>query len=100
MEKYRNQSGKSGVIGYIIKEKSIQVFFKDGSKYLYTYKSAGKRIIEIMKELAKFGIGLNRYINKAVKTKYASKTRGPKKPKKTSSRTKKSKVQQPKKSNR
>lgn len=85
MKKYRNQSGKSGVIGYEIQDHAIMVFFKDGSEYFYTLKSAGSRIIDTMKELAKFGIGLNRYINKVVKKKYAFCKRPPKKPKKKKS---------------
>jgi hypothetical protein len=35
--------------------------------YLYTYESAGKRVIEKMKKLATTGKGLSTYISQTVK---------------------------------
>ena len=74
MEPYINLSGNSGVAAFEIMDDSITVRFKDGGKYLYTYWSAGAEHVERMKTLAANGNGLNSYINKHVKKKYASKS--------------------------
>jgi len=73
MDQYQNLGGGSGVTGYEIKRNSIKVQFRDGSTYLYTYKSAGKETIKRMKELAKSGAGLQSYISQVVKKGYARK---------------------------
>lgn len=75
MERYANRGGDSGVVGYEISPDSIQVFFSDGSSYLYTYASAGSHNIEHMKTLAKNGHGLNAFINTTVRKKYAKRIR-------------------------
>lgn len=71
MEKYKDINHDSGVAGYEIKDKSIEVWF-DGTarSYVYSYSSAGTSHVEKMKELAKNGDGLNAYINYNVKYKY------------------------------
>ena len=73
MEKYKNFSGKSGIVVYEIGSDYIRVQFKDGSVYLYTYENPGKFDVEKMKELARQGSGLNSYINKQVKNNYQKK---------------------------
>ena len=73
MERYKNISGDSGVYCYEIGDDSITVQFNDGSVYLYDYQSAGSGNIERMKSLAIFGQGLNSFIMRVVKKKYASK---------------------------
>ena len=73
MQHYKDINNDSGVSGYTTEANSIQVLFKDGSKYTYTYGSAGAYHIEIMKQLAENGDGLNSYIMRNVRMKYASK---------------------------
>lgn len=72
VERYKNLSGNSGVAAYEIGEDSIKVEFRDGHRYLYTYQSAGKENIEHMKELAITGRGLNTFISRYVRKRYAS----------------------------
>jgi len=72
MERYKNLGGDSGVATYEIGNDFIKVQFKTGSIYLYTYGSAGSSNIETMKELAMSGEGLNSFISRTVKNKYAS----------------------------
>ncbi|BCW94642.1 MAG: hypothetical protein WHS44_10080 [Fimbriimonadales bacterium] len=75
MERYADLSGQSGVAAYEIGDDYIRVQFKDGSVYLYTYESAGREHIETMKALACKGEGLNGYINRCVRKRYARKER-------------------------
>lgn len=72
MEQYLNLSGKSsGVEAYEIGEPCISVKFKKRPKiYTYSYNLAGKNNVDIMKDLARAGKGLNSYINKNVKNLY------------------------------
>ncbi len=72
MERYKNLGGDSGVAAYEIGTDFIKVQFKTGSIYLYTYSSAGSSNIETMKELAINGEGLNSFIGRTVRNKYAS----------------------------
>jgi hypothetical protein len=73
MERYKNLGNDSGVSAYEIGENFIKIQFHDGALYLYNYQSAGIDNIEHMKELAIAGQGLNSFINKVVRKKYASK---------------------------
>lgn len=73
MENYLNRNGDSGVSQFKIGGTYITVRFDTGGEYTYSYQSAGERNIEQMKILAKAGRGLNTFINKYVKDKYASK---------------------------
>jgi len=75
MKKYKNRNGNSGIKAYEISEDAISIKFTDGSIYLYSYNSSGKVTIEIMKGLAKKGIGLTTYINQQVKDSYEKKIR-------------------------
>ena len=75
MKRYRNRGGDSGVVAYEIGPTSITVKFSDGSIYLYTYQSAGSANIERMKRLAIAGEGLNSFINRRVRKRYARKLR-------------------------
>lgn len=75
MERYRDIDGDSGVAEYELGTDYIRVKFKDGSVYLYTYASAGSSYIEEMKRLAVIGDGLNAFINKNVRKRYAKKER-------------------------
>jgi len=70
---YANLSGKSGVRAYQFGVGFIIVTFKDGSNYRYSYPSAGKTRVDEMINRARAGYGLNRYINKSVRSAYESK---------------------------
>jgi hypothetical protein len=72
MNQYKNLGGDSGVIGYEIKDGSITVQFKDRTEYLYTIQSAGAANIAAMHRLAVAGSGLNSFIMRTVRTKYAA----------------------------
>ncbi len=75
MERYANRGGDSGITGYEIAPDSITVQLSDGSAYLYTYDSTGQSDVEQMKSLAQHGQGLNSFISKNVKKRYARKLR-------------------------
>jgi hypothetical protein len=75
MRRYKNHGGSSGVVAYEIGEDSIKVRFRDGSNYLYTHKTPGKKLVDRMKELAEAGEGLHGYISKTVKKRYEEKSR-------------------------
>jgi hypothetical protein len=51
-------------VGYEIGTDFILVEFKNGVKYLYSYRSAGVVVVEIMKLLAKENNWLSTYIAK------------------------------------
>ena len=63
MKRYGNRHGNSGIAAYEVGKDFIRLRFTSGSVYLYTYDSAGEDDIEEMKELAKEGEGLTRFIN-------------------------------------
>lgn len=73
MERYRDLNGDSNVLAYEMGNDYIKIKFEDSTVYLYTYASAGSQNIEEMKRLAIKGGGLNGFINKYVRRKYASK---------------------------
>ena len=75
MERYNNLGGDSGIVAYEIGGDSIKVEFRDGSIYLYNYQSTGSSDVEHMKDLAIAGQGLNSFISKIVRKRYASKLR-------------------------
>jgi len=61
---YHSTSGRSsGVDAFETSADSITVKFKNGTTYLYTYSSAGKRTIEWMKSLAHAHHGLSTFIS-------------------------------------
>ena len=64
MHNYNSKTKKiSGVTGYEIGAYSITVQFRNYVKYLYTFASAGKKAIEVMKKLAIKNEGLSTYIS-------------------------------------
>jgi hypothetical protein len=75
MERYKNLNGNSGVTAYKTCNDSIEVKFNNNTVYRYTYTSAGKRIIEKMKKLAKSGRGLSSYISRIVQKKFEKQLR-------------------------
>ena len=62
-ETLRKPSRNSGIAAYEVGDDFIRIQFTSGSIYLYTYDSADEADIEEMKELAKDGEGLTRFIN-------------------------------------
>jgi len=75
MKRYRNLSGRSGVVAYETSPDSITVEFEDGGTYLYTYQSAGAPQVEEMKLLAATGRGLSTFIVTHVRKAYAARLR-------------------------
>ena len=64
MQSYKSKSSKkSGAVGFEIGPDFIKVEFEKGEKYLYSYKSAGKRAIEEMKKRALANEGLSTFIS-------------------------------------
>ena len=70
MPAYNSISGGSNILGYDVGDTAIQVWFKNGSSYTYTYESAGMENVEEMKRLAASGEGLNSFILQNVKFDY------------------------------
>lgn len=75
MERYKNLGGNSSVIAYEIEPDSITVQFNDGWLYLYTTQSAGSGNVTEMHHLAAAGQGLNSFISRVVRKRYARKWR-------------------------
>ena len=74
MKRYGNLHGNSGIAAYEEGADFIRIRFTSSSVYLYTYDSADEEDIEEMKELAKEGSGLTRFINE-VQPGYAKRER-------------------------
>lgn len=70
MEIYKNLSQDSSVREFKIGFDYIDVKFKTGPIYHYTYRSAGRENIEHMKTLARSGDGLGSFIQRNVRKKY------------------------------
>jgi hypothetical protein len=65
MVKYSSKSGKgSGVTGFKISKDSITVEFNHTEYYTYSYKSAGRLAVAMMKRLALSSRGLSTYISR------------------------------------
>lgn len=75
MQLYANLGGDSGIVNYTTTADSITVGLSDGAAYRYTYARTGASDIEQLKTLARAGQGLNEYINRYVKKRYAKKLR-------------------------
>ena len=65
MQPYANLSGESGIISFESGPDYITIQFEKGEYtfYKYTYSSAGRDVIENMKNLALSGSGLNSYVS-------------------------------------
>jgi hypothetical protein len=71
MERYRNLSGKSGVVAYETGEGYIKIqYVSDPLPYLYTDESAGPEHVAQMQKLANAGRGLGTYVSQHVKWRY------------------------------
>lgn len=73
MKPYKNIEGHSGVTGYEPGTDNITVEFNHHAVYRYTYKSAGKNVVEKMKRLAQAGRGLSTYISQSVREHFEKK---------------------------
>jgi hypothetical protein len=74
MEKYLNKSGGSGVNAFEIGDDYINIIFIGSSSvYTYNFIKPGKRMVDVMKQLARTGSGLSTYISREVKENYFSK---------------------------
>ena len=71
MERYKNLSGRSGVVAFEASADAIAVKFIDGGVYVDTYAEPGKQHVEAMKALAFKGRGLATYINRFVRDRFA-----------------------------
>jgi hypothetical protein len=72
MNRYRDRHGDSGVVAYCIGPGSITVRFRDGCAYLYDDSNPGPVHVAQMQRLATRGEGLNTYINRFVRDRYAA----------------------------
>ena len=71
MERYKNLSGKSGILSFETGAGHITVRFAGtGRTYTYSYRRAGSVHVETMKQLAMQGRGLATYISRYVKDLY------------------------------
>ena len=75
MKRYRNLGGDSGIVAYEDGEDFIRVQFSDGSIYRYNYTKPGPNDVERMKRLAEKGQGLNSFISRVIRKRYAAKER-------------------------
>jgi len=75
MEVYKNLGGSSGVSSYEIGDDNIIVEFSDGARYLYNYISPGRMDVEKMKALAVSGRGLNSFISRVIRKRFADRLR-------------------------
>jgi len=75
MQPYGNfdeYEGEFMVSGFEIGPDFIKLQFNDGRVYLYDYGTTGAANIEMMKELAKSGSGLDGFINDTHRKSYAA----------------------------
>lgn len=75
MKRYRDLSGRSGVVAYQISDDAVTVKFRDGDVYRYDYAVTGRLEVDEMKRLAEAGEGLATFISRVVKGRYAGKVR-------------------------
>ncbi len=75
MQRYQSSNTNTGIIAYEMLPDGISIKFRDGSVYLYTAQSSGKKHITEMQKLARKGEGLTTYINQHVREHYQEKLR-------------------------
>ena len=75
LQRYRNESGRTGVAGYADLPQGLAVEFGDGHVYLYNYDCPGRFHVDHMKSLAREGQRLASYISRHVGKRYAARLR-------------------------
>ena len=75
MRRYRNSHGNSGVTGFQPGPDYIDIEFRDGRQYRYTYSVPGQREVDTMKQLAESGENLATFINRHVRDRFAIRLR-------------------------
>ena len=73
MEPYKDIGGDSGISAFELGRGTITIRFSDGGIYLYDGSRPGAAHVERMRALAIAGNGLNTYINRHVRDRYAAK---------------------------
>ena len=73
MPRYKNLSGRSGVIAFETTSDSITLTFVNGDRYVYTAARPGRDAVDRMTELAKAGCGLSTYVSKHVRDNFERK---------------------------
>ena len=72
MPEYANLTAKSGVRWYDESADAITVTFDDGRVYRYDASNPGLAVVDRMRVLAASGRGLNGYISRTVRDRYAA----------------------------
>ena len=75
MPRYANLDGRSGVEWYDVLPDAIIVQFGDGAAYRYDRARPGPAAVDRMKALAASGRGLNGYISRQIRGRYAERLR-------------------------
>ena len=75
MQPYKDPRGNSGVTAYESGLDYIDVQFRDGARYRYTYQVPGAEHVKAMKQLASEGQKLATYINQHVREHFAMRLR-------------------------
>lgn len=75
MRAYGDLGGDSGIAGYEPGPDYIRIEFTNGTVYLYTDASTGAEHVAEMKRLAAVGRGLNTYLNRWVRGRFARRER-------------------------
>lgn len=74
MKRYKNLSGKSGVLAYEVTDSSITVKFRGSDEsYVYDSRKPGRAQVARMKELAESGRGLSTFISRSVRENFSRK---------------------------
>ena len=73
MQRYKSNNRDTGVSAYLPGKDYIDIQFRDGRTYRYSYKKPGNVAVNKMKRLAAEGKGLTTYINKYVRENYERK---------------------------
>ena len=73
MPHYPNLNGTSGVRWYDASADAIVITFDDDAVYRYDATNPGPAMVDRMKVLAAAGRGLNGYISRTVRDRYAAK---------------------------
>ncbi len=73
MPPYPSRSRNPGVIAFNLGENSIELEFRDGSRYLYNAARPGPESVATMRQLALAGAGLTTFVNQNVRDRYAAK---------------------------